>query len=78
MITIETHELAAVCGGAQRGQSRDQIRERYANECLTKDARKQYDTMLSQMVPDSSEAPGFKRRVVKSIGELCHWPFPGK
>jgi hypothetical protein len=33
--------------------------------------------MLKQMVPDSSEAPGIKRRAVKSIAQLCHWPFPG-
>jgi len=30
------------------------------------------------MVPDSSEAPGIKRRVVQSIAQLCRWPFPGK
>jgi hypothetical protein len=76
MTTIETTELASVHGGA-RGQSREQIAERYKNICKTGNARAQYDTMLTQMVPDTSEAPGFKRRVVKAIGELCHWPFPG-
>lgn len=66
---------------AQRGQSPAQIRERYPNICMAPDpqtARKQYDTMLTQMVPDSSEAPGIKRRAVQSIAQLCHWRFPGK
>jgi len=78
MTTIHMTKLAEVVGGAARGQSREQIAERYKNVCQTPDARKQYDTMLTQMVPDSSEAPGFKRRTVKSISQLCHWPFPDK
>jgi hypothetical protein len=77
MTKINTTMLAAVTGGAARGQSREQLQERYQNVCMTKDARAQYDTMLKQMVPDNSEAPGFKRRTVKSISQLCHWPFPG-
>ena len=81
MTTIHTATLANILGGAQRGQSPTQLRERYQNICLAPDpqtARKQYNTMLTQMVPDSSEAPGIKRRAVQSIAQLCHWPFPGK
>ena len=77
-MTIETTLLEAVLGGVWSGNSREQRSERFANECRTPNARQHYETMLKQMVPDSSEAPGFKRRVVKSIGQQCGWPFPGK
>jgi hypothetical protein len=77
MTTIDPTMLATVTGGVWSGSSREQMRERYQNVCLTKDARAQYDTMLKQMTPDDSEAPGFKRRTVKSISQLCDWPFPG-
>ncbi len=79
MTTIHTSELEMIVGGVARGQSREQIRERYQNECLSPDpvtARKQYDILVKQMVPDASEAPGIKRRAVRSIGQLCHWPLP--
>ena len=81
MTTIHMSLLEAARGGVQRGQSSAQIRERYRNICLAPDpktARDQYDQMLKQMVPDNSEAPGIKERAVKSIGKLCHWPFPDK
>lgn len=76
MTTIAIEELGSVSGGVWRGDSREQIRERTQNICRTKDARLHYETMLKQMVPDSSEAPGIKRRAVKAVADLCHWPFP--
>ena len=76
MMTIDTTQLATVAGGYARGQSPDQIRERRRNLCYGKDVQAQYQTMLKQMVPDNSEAPGIKRRAVKSIAQLCGWPFP--
>lgn len=75
MTTIDNLTLSRVAGGA-RGQSPDQRRERYKNLCTGPNARAQYDWMGSHMVPDSSEAPGVKRRVVKSISQLCGWPMP--
>ena len=60
-------DLSKVFGGAS---------ERYINECTGKDARTHYEKMKSQMVENNSEAPGYKRRVVESIGSLCHWPLP--
>jgi hypothetical protein len=74
---MTTIDLSTVTGGVWSGNSREQLRERRQQVCETKDARAQYNQMLKQMVPDTSEAPGFKRRVVKSVGELCGWPFPG-
>lgn len=77
--TLEPAQLATIAGGAARGQSREQIDERYRNLCLAPDpktARQQFDTMVKQMVPDSSEAPGIKRRAIQAIGQLCHWPVP--
>ena len=78
-IIIEHAQLATVSGGVERGQSREQINERYKNLCLAPDpktARQQFDTMVKQMVPDNSEAPGIKRRAIQAIGQLCHWPVP--
>jgi len=74
---IDPTILSSVTGGVWSGNSREQLAERRQQVCQTKDARAQYNQMLKQMVPDASEAPGFKRRVVKSVGELCGWPFPG-
>ena len=65
MTEIHTATLANTLGGVQRGQSPAQLRERYQNICLAPDpqtARRQHDSMLMQMVPDSSEAPGIQRR----------------
>jgi hypothetical protein len=76
LATIAGDALAEIRGGEQRGQSRAQKSERYQNECLSKDARQHYDIMVQRMVPNSSEAPGFKRRVVESVASLCHWPAP--
>jgi hypothetical protein len=75
MTSIETMALANVRGGA-RGQSRDQIRQRYANMCTGKDARAQYDTLVTQMTSDRSEEPGIKRRALVDLANLCHWPPP--
>src|SRR5215831_6291007 len=69
-MTIELARLATISGGVQRGQSREQINERYKNLCLAPDpktARQQYDTMIKQMVPDSSEAAGIKHRAIQAI-----------
>jgi hypothetical protein len=76
MTTIDTSMLARVGGGAARGQSSEQKRERFQNECLSKDAREHYEIMKQRMVENNSEAPGFKRRVVESVADLCHWPRP--
>jgi hypothetical protein len=73
MTTIATDQLATIAGGVFRTNG---TREAYQNICTGKDARAQYETMLKQMVPDKSEAPGFKRRTVKAVADLCHWPFP--
>ena len=64
---MKTIDLGNVFGGAS---------ERFINECTGKDARLHYETMKTLMVENKSEAPGFKRRVVESIGHLCHWPLP--
>jgi len=77
--TLDLAQLATISGGAERGQSPEQIRERTKNLCLAPDpktARQQFDTMVKQMVPNHSEAPGIKRRAIEAIGQLCHWPVP--
>jgi len=74
MTTIDARSLARVAAGY--GQSPEQRSERYRNLCTGPNARAHYDKMLTQMTPDSSEAPGIKRRVLKSMSELCGWPFP--
>lgn len=76
MTTIANDQLSSIAGGVWSGNSPDQKRERYQNICTGKDARAHYETMLKQMTPDNSEAPGFKRRAVKAVADLCHWPFP--
>ncbi len=73
MITIT--DLASVVGGVTRGPAGSRSAQ-YQNLCTGKDARKQYDYMVQHMTPDSSEAPGFKHRVVKSVGDVCGWPVP--
>jgi hypothetical protein len=76
MTTIDISFLARVAGG--RSLSSQERTERYKNLCTGPNARAHYDTMLTQMTPDSSEAPGIKRRVVKSISQVCGWPFPAQ
>lgn len=76
---MTTIDLETVYGGFQRGQSPDQLRERRRELCMSPtpaEARKQYDWMRAHVVPDSSEAPGIKRRAVADIGRLCGWPQP--
>ena len=77
MTTIDTSSLARVAGGA-RGQTSQERSERYRNLCTGPNARAQYDWMVGHMTPDSSEASGVKRRVVKSISQLCGWPMPAQ
>ena len=75
MMTIPTAALEAVTGGVTRGP-RGSRSEQYQNLCVGKDARTQFDWMVKHMTPDSSEAPGVKRRVVTGIGAVCGWPVP--
>ena len=75
MMIFSTTDLAAVCGGVTHGPPGSRS-EQYQNLCVGKDARLQYDWMVKHMTPDSSEAPGVKRRVVKAIGDVCGWPVP--
>lgn len=79
MTILELDVLVGVCGGAERGQSADQLRQRRHELCATPTparAREQYDWMLQHMVPDTSEAPGIKQRAVKHVAQTCGWPFP--
>jgi len=41
-------------------------------------ARAQYDWMRAHEIPDASEAPGVKHRVVQAIGDLCGWSGTSK
>jgi hypothetical protein len=75
MTTIHLNELAGVGGGVTHGPSGSRGAQ-YRNLCTGPDARKQFDFMVQHMTPDSSEAPGFKHRVVKSVGDVCGWPVP--
>jgi hypothetical protein len=48
----------------------------YKEMCQTPDpktARTQFDWMKAHEIPDASEAPGVKHRVVQAIGNLCGW-----
>jgi len=75
MSTITSFDLASVVGGVTHGPAGSRS-EQYRNLCTGKDARKQFDYMVQHMTPDSSEKPGFKRRVVKSVADVCGWPVP--
>jgi hypothetical protein len=75
MITISTDELCAVTGGATRGAPGSRSAQ-YTEMCTMPDratARAQYDWMVAHEIPDGSEAPGVKHRVVQAIGQLCGW-----
>ena len=76
MNTITTDDLIAVTGGITRPPAGTH-NARYKEMCLTPDrktAREQYDWLRAHQIPDASEAPGVKRRVVDAIGKLCGWP----
>jgi hypothetical protein len=75
MTTLSTCELGRIVGGVTHGPAGSRSAQ-YRNLCTGKDARSQFDYMVKHMTPDSSEAPGFKRRVVKSVGDVCGWPVP--
>ena len=75
MTTFANDDLAAVTGGVTHGAPGTQS-ERYKEMCTVPDsktARAQYDWMRAHEIPDSSEAPGVKHRVVEAIGALCGW-----
>lgn len=75
MITITTDDLVAVTGGITKAPAGTRSAQ-YKEMCLTPDpatARKQYDWMRAHEIPDASEAPGVKHRVVEAIGKLCNW-----
>jgi len=73
MITI--NDLSSVVGGVNHGPAGSRSAQ-YQNLCTQPGSRQQFDYMVKHMVPDSSEAPGFKHRVVKSVGDVCGWPVP--
>ena len=75
MSTITSLDLSCVVGGVTRGPAGSHSAQ-YRNLCTGKDARKQFDYMVQHMTPDHSEAPGFKRRVVRSVADVCGWPVP--
>ena len=75
MTTLSNNDLSAITGGVTHGAPGTQS-ERYKEMCLVPDrktARAQYDWMRAHEIPDSSEAPGVKHRVVEAIGNLCGW-----
>jgi len=75
MITLESTALATVTGGVTRGPSGSR-KAQYREVCRAPDpatARAQYEWMRAHEIPDSSEAPGVKHRVVDAIGKLCGW-----
>ena len=67
--------LEAVLGGVTSGGPGSRGAQ-YKEMCTTPDpkrAREQYDWMKQHEIPDASEAPGVKHRVVSAIGNLCGW-----
>jgi hypothetical protein len=75
MTTLSITDLTAVTGGVTHGSAGSRS-PRYAEMCRTPDprtARAQYDWMRAHEIPDASEAPGVKHRVVAAIGNLCGW-----
>lgn len=75
MTTISTNDLTTVTGAVTHGGHGSRSAQ-YTEMCTTPDratARAQYDWMLAHEIPDASEAPGVKHRVVKAIGDLCGW-----
>jgi len=75
MSTLTLRDLGSVLGGVTHGPPGSRNAQ-YKNLCVGKDARNQFDYMVEHMTPDNSEKPGFKRRVVKSVGDICGWPVP--
>ncbi len=76
MTTITTSDLSSTIGGVTHGAP-GSARAQYTEMCRTPDprtARAQYDWMRAHEIPDASEAPGVKHRVVQAIGKLCGWP----
>ena len=74
-MTISSIDLANVLGGVTHGGAGSHNAQ-YKEMCTAPDpktARAQYDWMVAHEIPDSSEAPGVKHRVVKAIGNLCGW-----
>lgn len=75
MQTLDHHELVAITGGVTQGAPGTQ-KLRYREMCTVPDAktaRAQYDWMRAHEIPDASEAPGVKHRVVDAVGKLCGW-----
>jgi hypothetical protein len=75
MSTLTPHELASVAGAVNHGPPGSRSAQ-YRNLCTGPNARSQFDWMVQHMTPDNSEAPGIKRRAVKSVGDVCGWPVP--
>jgi len=75
MTTISNLDLAMVTGGVTSGGAGSRAAQ-YKEMCTVPDratARKQYDWMRAHEIPDASEAPGVKHRVVDAVGKLCGW-----
>jgi hypothetical protein len=75
MTTISTTHLMTVTGGVTHGAAGSR-QAQYTEMCTKPDratARSQYDWMRAHEIPDASEAPGVKHRVVSAIGDLCGW-----
>jgi hypothetical protein len=76
METISLSDLETVLGGVDHGAPGSRNAQ-YKAMCMTPNpqtARQQYDWMLAHEIPDASEKPGVKHRVVTAIGQLCGWP----
>ncbi|HEY1817875.1 MAG TPA: hypothetical protein VGG74_36285 [Kofleriaceae bacterium] len=74
-MTISTTDLTTVTGGVTQGAPGSKNAQ-YKEMCMTPDratAKSQYDWMRAHEIPDASEAPGVKHRVVQAIGNLCGW-----
>lgn len=75
MMTISISDLTTVTGGVTHGSAGSRNAQ-YKEMCMTPNrdtARAQYDWMRAHEIPDASEAPGVKHRVVSAIGSLCGW-----
>lgn len=75
MTTLSNLDLEFVLGGVTHGGAGSRSAQ-YKEMCTVPDAktaREQYDWMKQHEIPDSSEAPGVKHRVVQAIGNLCGW-----
>jgi hypothetical protein len=75
MITLATIDLSTVTGGVTHGGAGSRSAQ-FKEMCTVPDrttARAQYDWMKAHEIPDASEAPGVKHRVVKAVGDLCGW-----